>query len=254
MNLIVNMPEPMSIGQVIYRLPVLTIVSYKRRRPMSPSTIELPLFPLNVVLFPGMVLPLHIFEPRYRLMIAECQREDKLFGVVLARAESEHLREEPYPVGTTADIQELDELADGRYNLMAMGVHRFRILSQHREKPYLSGLVEQYEDVPEPEQQLTTTARQAQDLFNTFLQMLFQAAGKKPSPVNIPALPEELSYFIAYLMDMELEQKQQLLESTSTLQRLHAETTVLRREVPFMRQMLTSGSHFVDYPDRGILN
>ena len=72
---------------------------------MSPGTIELPLFPLNVVLFPGMVLPLHIFEPRYRLMIAECQKEDKLFGVVLARAESEHLREEPYPVGTTADIK-----------------------------------------------------------------------------------------------------------------------------------------------------
>ena len=221
---------------------------------MSPGTIELPLFPLNAVLFPGMVLPLHIFEPRYRLMIAECQKEDKLFGVVLARAESEHLREEPYPVGTTADIQELDELADGRYNLMAMGVHRFRILSQHREKPYLSGLVERYEDVPEPEQQLTIAARQAQDLFNTFLKMLFQAAGKKASPVNIPALPEELSYFIAYLMDMELEQKQQLLESTSTLQRLQEEITVLRREVPFMRQMLTGGSHFIDYPDRSILN
>jgi len=55
-------------------------------------------------------------------------------------------------------------------------------------------------------------------------------------------------------MDMELEQKQQLLESTSTLQRLQEEITVLRREVPFMRQMLTGGSHFIDYPDRSILN
>ena len=221
---------------------------------MSPGTIELALFPLNVVLFPGMVLPLHIFEPRYRLMIAECQEENKPFGIVLAREESEHLQEEPYPVGTTAEIQELDELADGRYNLMAMGVQRFHILSQHREKPYLSGMVEPYEDVPEPEQKLTTAATQAHDLFNTYLQMLFQAAGKKAMQVNIPALPEELSYFIAFLMDMEVEQKQQLLESTSTLLRLQEEITVLRREVPFMRQMLSGGSHFIDDPDRSILN
>src|SRR5260370_40316976 len=152
--------------------------------------------------------------------------------------------EERFPVGTTADIEELYELADGRYELVGMGVHLFRILSQHREKPYLAGLVERYEDVPEPEQQLTIAARQAQDLFNTFLKMLFQAAGKKASPVSIPALPEEISYFIAYLMDMELEQKQQLLSSTSTLQRLQEEITVLRREVPFMRQTLTSGWPF----------
>jgi Lon protease-like protein len=220
---------------------------------MSTSAIELPLFPLNVVLFPGMVLPLHIFEPRYRLMVSECQRENKPFGVVLARSESQHMREEPYLVGTMAEIRELDELEDGRFNIIAIGLQRFRILSQHREKPYLSGLVELYEDVSESEQKLGVAAKQAGDLFNTYLRMLFEAAGKKTMQVDLPTMPEELSHFIAYLLDMEVEQKQQLLEFTSTLQRLQEEIIVLRREVPFMRQML-SGSYSIGYPDRSILN
>jgi len=220
---------------------------------MSDSAIELPLFPLNVVLFPGMVLPLHIFEPRYRLMVAECQRANKPFGVVLARSESQHMQEEPYLVGTMAEIRELDELEDGRFNIIAIGLQRFRILSQHREKPYLSGLVEPYEDVSESEQKLGTAAKQAGDLFNTYLRMLFEAAGKKTMQVDLPTMPEELSHFIAYLLDMEVEQKQQLLEFTSTLRRLQEEIIVLRREVPFMSQML-SGSYSTGYPDRSILN
>src|SRR5713226_2145655 len=111
------------------------------RRPMSPGTIELPLFPLNVVLFPGMVLPLHIFEPRYRQMITECRKLDKPFGVVLTRPEGRDvtlppsLREDTYAVGTTAEIRELDELEDGRFILMAIGVQRFHILSRHRRSP-----------------------------------------------------------------------------------------------------------------------
>jgi Lon protease-like protein len=64
--------------------------------------IELPLLPLDVVLFPGEELPLHIFEPRYRLMINECYKQKRPFGVVLVRPDSEHLKEEPYSVGTMA--------------------------------------------------------------------------------------------------------------------------------------------------------
>src|SRR5271157_918454 len=90
----------------------------KRRNSMA---IELPLFPLDVVLFPGENLPLHIFEPRYRLMINECYQEEKPFGIVLKRPESEHLQEEPYAVGTMAEIVALDHLEDGRMNLIARG-------------------------------------------------------------------------------------------------------------------------------------
>jgi len=248
---------------------------------MSTSAIELPLFPLNVVLFPGMVLPLHIFEPRYRQMITECRKEDKPFGVVLTRPEGRNVgtgvgqggegelasvllppvppssREDTYAVGTTAEIRELDELEDGRYILMAIGVQRFRILSRHRitkKRPYLSGLVEPYEDIPESPQKLASFAKQAQALFERYLGMLLEAAGKETMEVNLPTLPEELSYFIAYLLGAEDEQKQQLLELTSTLRRLHEEITFLRREVPFMRQMLIGDIHFADHPERSMLN
>jgi Lon protease-like protein len=258
---------------------------------MSTSAIELPLFPLNVVLFPGMVLPLHIFEPCYRQMISECRKEDKPFGVVLTRphvgAGVEHrsgigadeewgslpplvagglssaLREDTYAVGTTAEIRELDELEDGRFILLAIGVQRFRILSRQRitkKKPYLSGLVEPYEDIPESPQKLASSAKQAQALFERYLGMLLQAAptisrgGTETMEVNLPTLPEELSYFIAYLLGVEDEQKQQLLELTSTLRRLQEEITFLRREVPFMRQMLIGDVHFADHPERSMLN
>ena len=91
-------------------------------------TIELPLLPLDVVLFPGEDLPLHIFEPRYRLMINECIEQKTSFGIVLVRPNSEHLKEEPYAVGTMANIEVLDRLEDGRMNLIARGLQRFRIL------------------------------------------------------------------------------------------------------------------------------
>ncbi len=217
--------------------------------------IELPLFPLNVVLFPGAELPLHIFEPRYRLMINECYDEKKPFGVVLVRPESEHLQEEPYPVGTMAEIEALDRLDDGRMKLIARGMQRFRILSQHREKPYLSALVEIYEDESEPEQALLTYADKARDLFNSYLEILLEVVGKQDIQFSLPAEPEELSHFIAYFLDLQDEKKQHFLELTSTLQRLEGEIEALRREVPVMRQMLSMSSRFRPTdPDRSILN
>jgi Lon protease-like protein len=207
---------------------------------MSASAIELPLFPLNVVLFPGVVLPLHIFEPRYRQMIVDCQQQEQPFGIVLARQDSVHLQEEPYSVGTMAEIRDLNRLEDGRYVLMALGLQRFRILSQHRQKPYLSGIVELYEDITDPVKDLEIHLKLAQDLFGMYLDMLLKAANEEEKDIraHLPASAEELSYFIAYFLDIQDEQKQHFLEMTSTLQRLQEEITILRREVPFMRQIL----------------
>jgi Lon protease-like protein len=218
-------------------------------------TIELPLFPLDVVLFPGENLPLHIFEPRYRLMINECYQEEKPFGIVLIRPESEHLEEEPYAVGTMAEIVALDRLEDGRMNLIARGLQRFRILSQHRQKPYLSGLVEVYEDVAWQEQALTTYANQARELFDSYLQILLEVVGKQDIDFNLPTAPEELSHFIAYFLDVQNERKQQFLELTSTKQRLVEEIDILRLELPLMRQMLSISNRYrPDEPDRSRLN
>ncbi|HEX6556601.1 MAG TPA: LON peptidase substrate-binding domain-containing protein [Ktedonobacteraceae bacterium] len=219
---------------------------------MAARAIELPLFPLDVVLFPGVVLPLHIFEPRYRQMIADCQEQKTPFGIVLSRPESQPLLEEPYPVGTMAEIRELDHLEDGRYVLMAVGVQRFRVLRQHREKPYLSALVELYEDVAEPVEDLNVYFKQAYSMFGTYVNMLLKAANEQDRDMrnHLPGRPEELSHFIAYFLDLQNEQKQHLLELTSTMERLKEELVILRREVPFMRQMLIGSQH----ADRNILN
>ena len=218
---------------------------------MSATAIELPLFPLNVVLFPGMVLPLHIFEPRYRQMITECYEENKPFGVVLAQPSSVHMNEVPYPVGTMAEIRDLTRLEDGRFTLMAMGTQRFHILSQHHEKPYLSGVVELYEDDEEPIKDVEYHARQAYELFNSYVELLLEAANQQDLQTTLPEMGEDLSYFIAYFLDIQDEEKQRFLEMTSTCQRLQEEVVILRREVPFLRQMLLKKS--VD-DDRSMLN
>jgi Lon protease-like protein len=206
---------------------------------MSATAIELPLFPLNVVLFPGTVSPLHVFEMRYRQMILDCQREERPFGIVLARPESKHLNEKPYPVGTMVDISNLTRLDDGRYTFMAVGIKRFRIVSEHRERPYLSGLVEPFEDIAEPENELLTLTQQAYSLFGAYLAMLLEASdGDSDVDASLPDVPEDLSHFIAYFLDIQEEQKQHFLELTSTRQRLQEEIAILRREVPFMRQIL----------------
>lgn len=218
---------------------------------MSATAIELPLFPLNVVLFPGMVLPLHIFEPRYRQMITECYQQDKPFGVVLAQPDSVHMREVPYPVGTMAEIRDLTPLEDGRFTLMAMGTQRFRILSQHNEKPYLSGIVELYEDDEEPLKEVEFHAQQAYELFNSYLDLLLEAANQEDLHTTLPEMGEDLSYFIAYFLDVQDDEKQRFLEMTSTRQRLQEEIAILRREVPFLRQMLLKKS---TGDDRSMLN
>ncbi len=205
---------------------------------MSSNTIELPLFPLNMVLFPGTVRPLHVFEPRYRQMVKDCLREDKLFGIVLLKEEAEGTHEEPYTVGTIAEIHNLNKLENGCYNLMAVGTKRFRIVSQHHEKPYLSGLVEPFTDAPEPDELLDRYTVHLRRLFTTYLDMLLETTDGKEVEAHLPAAPEDLSHFIAYILDMDDIYKQRYLELTSTLERVRDEIDFLRREIPFMRQML----------------
>ena len=107
------------------------------------DTIELPLFPLNTVLFPGQVLPLHIFEERYRLMIRRCLAEDAPFGVALIQTGAEvGAAAEPHTVGTVARIIESSHLPDGTMNIVTVGTERFRIHRLIHDQPYLRGEVE----------------------------------------------------------------------------------------------------------------
>lgn len=205
---------------------------------MSTAAIELPLFPLNIVLFPGTIVPLHVFEPRYRQMIMDCQEEEKPFGIVLVKPGSEFMNEEPHAIGTIAEIHNLQKLEDGGYDLMAIGVKRFRILSKHNGKAYISGLVEPFDDQSEPALELKSLVQRAHQLFETYLNMLLDAADEQEIHANLPEVPEDLSHFIAYFLEVEDDKKQEFLELTSTKQRLQEEIAILRREIPFMRQLL----------------
>ncbi len=106
--------------------------------------VEIPLFPLNTVLFPGIPLHLHIFEDRYKLMLHSCLNKNAIFGVVLIRKGQEAMGRlaEPYEIGCTARILQVDTLSDGRMNVLAQGGERFRILSLDYRLPYLVGQIE----------------------------------------------------------------------------------------------------------------
>ena len=123
---------------------------------------RLPLFLLKTVLFPGMTLPLHIFEERYKLMINRCVEQRAPFGVVLIRSGEEvGATAEPYDVGTIASITKLERLEDGRINLVASGERRFRIDRLDRSEPYLTGevaiLPSKDRHTPETKQELLET-------------------------------------------------------------------------------------------------
>jgi Lon protease-like protein len=204
------------------------------------SSIELPLFPLNVVLFPGMVLPLHIFEPRYRLMIKQCIEEEKLFGVVLVQPECVLGEERPHQVGTTARIVAAERLDDGRYNLLTEGGRRFRILEEHREQPYLSALVEEFCDAPTELEAAEALYRKASELFRRYIRVMLAVAGKEQLRLELPNEAEGLSYLIGYCLDLSDTEKQHLLELTSTAERLRLEIDILKREEHILRRMLSS--------------
>jgi len=194
-------------------------------------SFELPLFPLNVVLFPGMPMPLHIFEPRYRLMIARCLESDRTFGIALLTEGVEgQLGTEAAEVGCTAEITEVAPFADGRLNLQSVGGRRFRVLYTREEDDYLVGTCEWLQDDPETEMtpdladRVQYRLRRYLDAFshNTALSSDF-------TTLDIPDDGESLSLFVAAIMTLPNSQKQQLLEMTCTDLRLELEEFLLER-------------------------
>src|SRR5688572_23887444 len=131
----------------------------------------LPLFPLpNVVLFPNVFLPLHIFEPRYREMTADALASDRLIGMVLLRPgwERDYEGRPPiYPIGCSGVITHAERLPDGRYNLVLRGLDRFRIVEEDGERAYRRAIVE-----PAPERPLSGDDRQAVHHFRAKLESM----------------------------------------------------------------------------------
>jgi len=198
----------------------------------------LPLFPLNVVLFPHMPLPLHIFEPRYRQMIAECLEEGHSFGVVAIREGTETGPVTPYDVGTLAKIVRIDRLEDGRMNLLVMGASRFAIVRTAKDRPYLRGEIR---IIPETGDDLDATARLTEVTAVTFRQysnLLRELVGRQPDEAEPPMEPELLSYLIAAALNLQVPEKQTLLAEARTDSRLLLELRLLRKEIALLKQMV----------------
>ena len=182
--------------------------------------MEIPLFPLpNLVLFPHIVVPLHIFEERYKLMINGCIDHNDVFGLVLLRGGSEEEKEDTiHRVGVTARIVEVERLDEGRMNILCEGESRFRIYHFTQETPFWKGDVGLFDD---REVHATETLyEQAAELYRSVASLSARLSGSQETEVVLPESATDLSYMVSYVLDIDAEEKQKLLEMDSTAERL----------------------------------
>ncbi|HMQ32516.1 MAG TPA: LON peptidase substrate-binding domain-containing protein [Chloroflexaceae bacterium] len=199
---------------------------------------QLPLFPLGTTLFPGATLNLHIFEERYRLMIARCLEQQSPFGVVLIR-EGDEVEEgrlgarpaEPYTVGTAAEISANVRLEDGRYLLTAVGRERFRIQYVLQRAPYIIASVAAL-----PEERPAGAASAAAELratYERYWQAVAAATGVPAQPEDLPDDPLDLAYHLADRLQVSMARKQRWLEADLRT-RLRELAADLRAELALM--------------------
>ncbi|HSA57901.1 MAG TPA: LON peptidase substrate-binding domain-containing protein [Gemmatimonadaceae bacterium] len=197
----------------------------------------LPLFPLPLVLFPRAPLPLHIFEPRYRQLLADCLSSDRQFGVICHPESQAERGIELGTVGCVARIETAEQLPDGRSNILVSGGDRFRVLRlTPGATPYHIGEVDAYDDHPEPTAMLDPLADRLRDVFQRVGRSA-RAIADDASP--LPELPEDpaaVSFSVAQYIDLDLEIKQELLTSRSPADRLRQLTELLDDVVPRIEQ------------------
>jgi Lon protease-like protein len=200
---------------------------------------DLPLFPLNTVLFPGMVLPLHIFEARYKLMINRCLEEERPFGAVLIREGKEvGSRALPHEVGTTALIAKASRLDDGKMNIITIGGERFRIQALRHDLPYLSGVAEPWPLVGATSERTRGQVEPVRALFRQYLSLLVQAEGHRIDIDEVPTDARTLALLIAIALQLPMAQKQGLLAQATVAHMLRAERAIMRREQLLLHYMI----------------
>jgi Lon protease-like protein len=204
---------------------------------MTESQRVLPLFPLEqVVLFPGMSLPLRIFEERYKVMIGACQVTDQLFGVLLIRAGREVGEPaDPEQVGCTARMTRIDRLPDGQMHILTVGEQRFRLNGPPRVMPegYLIGDVQLIADqghAPVAAELVTNVTQE----FSRYQQATLALTGRiQPiGQVELPRDPVRLSYRVASTLYVDARERQRLLETDDVASRLQRELTLLKQAMP----------------------
>ena len=199
---------------------------------MSRELEELPLFPLSTVLFPYATVQLHVFEDKYRQLVRDCLEFDTSFGIVLIRSGSEVGGDaEPYMVGTTVRITRIHTYDDGRMDIQVQGERRFRIRRLDESKPYLVGFVEpvvemEIEDSPRAD----ALIMKAREDFEMWIQRLI-ARSDFNVQVRFPEDRVALSFAIANLLPIENLEKQRLLETTDTLERIQGLIPLLEEQI-----------------------
>jgi Lon protease-like protein len=201
-------------------------------------TERLPLFPLSTVLYPGLQLPLHIFEERYRRLVHDLTSgaQPAAFGVIAISSGREAGQAQPalYEVGCTAALRSVEALPDGRFDILTVGTRRFRLHDVDASGLYLVGEVSYLAE--EPGADAVTAARAVTAAYLDYVDRLLSSAGQAPRTTReLPTDPVLLSYLVAAAMVLDLRDKQQLLQEPDAAARLRAELALLRRE----RQLLT---------------
>ena len=196
--------------------------------------MEIPLFPLpNLVLFPHIVVPLHIFEERYKLMINNCIDHDEAFGLVLLRRGAESESEETiHRVGVTVRVTQVERLENGRMNILTEGESRFRIRRFTQREPYWKGSVDLLED-DESHRSVESLYDQVAALYREVSEL-----AAEETEVALPESPCDLSYMVSYFLDIDSEDKQKLLEMTSAAERLRVLGTHLEETIRKFKHQL----------------
>ena len=216
----------------------------------------LPLFPLGSVLFPGMLLPLHIFEERYRRLMSDRNGVDPIYGIVLTR-QGREVGDRPaiHAVGTASTLVAAGRYADGRYDTVVRGGRRFRVRpgTEDWSSDYLVAEVEWLDEPPgaSPESgELAELGEQAGRLFERFLVAFEQATAAEIPREELPDDPTDRCWAVCARLPLDTWERQRLLEHDTTRERLLDLSTVLRRE----RDLLIStgvGGAAVAYPGVG---
>ncbi len=203
---------------------------------------EIPLFPLNVVLFPGMPLHLHIFEDRYQKMINWCIAEDQPFGMVLANQNSTVLgangAPEPNRIGCAAHIQQVKPLRDGRMDIVNIGKERFNVVDFKYDQPYLVGVVEDIELHKNLDKEDKIKGAYLKKLLKNYLNVLSTMGNMEINLEELPKEPIKTAYLAASLMQIPLHQKQSILEINDAQELIGKVHTDLRHEISILRNML----------------
>ena len=206
---------------------------------------RLPLFPLGLVLFPGLVLPLHVFEERYRVLVRELlelPEDERVFGVVAIRQGREVGADGVtalHEVGCTALLRRADELDDGRFDLLTVGAERFALHGLEHDRPYLVGSVELLQDRSGGADEVRLLDAAVRAAYVDYLHALGEAGADGVEVPDLPPDSQVLSYLVAATVVVDLADRQALLARPDAVTRLRAELGLLRNEARLLRALGT---------------